>query len=150
MPVVLSGAVSRVASRPPSPTAFTRPKSSTFTKSTVEAQPAGENIGWLDVAVDQPPRVRLLQRRARLAQEVDHPLGWKRAEPLYQRFQVETVQQLHDQEEGSVVGNPEIVEADGVRRPERRGRLRLTAEALHDHPGGGRRAGAEDLRSGST
>ena len=86
--------------------------------------------------MDQAPGVRLLQRLAGLAEQVNGALRGHRAEPLDQRLQIEPVQQLHDEEEGSVVGHPEIVQTDGVRGAERRGRLGLAAEALGDHPGG--------------
>ncbi len=64
--------------------------------------------------------MRLRERVADLAQQVDRALRGQRPEPLHQRLQVEPVQQLHHVVEGAVFGDPEVVQLDGMGGPHER------------------------------
>ena len=75
--------------------------------------------------------VRVLKRRAHLAQEVDDPLRRQRPVLPDQGIEVETVEQLHHVVEPAVLGDAEVVELHRVRGREGSGGARLTLEA-HD------------------
>ena len=96
----------------------------------VRAELAHVEVGRLDVAVDEPGAVRLLERAARLADEVDRTLGQERTEAADQLVEIEPLEHLHDVVERSVLADPEIVEPDRVRREQARGRPGLALEAL--------------------
>ena len=92
---------------------------------------AEEDVRRLDVAVHQAAGLRLGERVADLAQDVDGPLGRNRAEAAEQRVGIEPVEQLHDVVEGPVVGIAEIEELHGVGRAEPGDHLGLALEPAH-------------------
>ena len=79
------------------------------------AVPAHEQVGRLDVAVNEPIRFGLRQRVAHLAQQIDHALGGSGAITLHQPLEVEAIEQLHHVIEAAIVGHTEVEELDGVR-----------------------------------
>ena len=99
------------------------------------AGPADHHVRRLDVAVDQAVRVRVLQRGADLAQDVDDPLRRQRPVLPDQGVEVEPVEQLHHVVQPAVLGDAEIVELHRVRRRERGGGARLALEAPHQQLG---------------
>ena len=80
----------------------------------VDAQAGGEDVGGLDVAVDQPVLVRVGERVAGLGQQIHGALDRHRAVLLHQRVEVEPLEVLHDVIEGSVLCSSEVVELDRV------------------------------------
>ncbi len=84
----------------------------------IQPHPAGKNVRWLYVSVDQASRVGFGQRLTGLPQQMHRPLRRYRAVSLDQRLQVETIEELHDEKEGAVLRDAEVVEIDGVRRAE--------------------------------
>jgi hypothetical protein len=63
----------------------------------------------------QPVRMRVLERRADLAQDVDDPL--RRLRPVLpdQSIEIEPVEQLHHVVQPAVLGGAEVVELHRVR-----------------------------------
>ena len=91
--------------------------------------PTQEDVGRLDVAVNEALFVSLAKRVASLPEHMHGALGWKWTEPLYQGFEIEAVQEFHDVVERAVVRDAEVEELDGVWRTEQRCGLCLTLEA---------------------
>ena len=85
----------------------------------------------------QPPIVRLRERVAGLAENVNHTVGRERAVAAHQRLEVEPVEQLHGEVEGPRAGLAEVVEPDRVGGFEERRGLRLPAKPLDDRGGRG-------------
>ena len=112
-----------------------------------QPEPPDVDVRRLDVAVHQAARVRLLQRLAHLAQDVDHAARGHRAVPPHQRLEVHPVEQLHHEVERLVVGDAEVVELDGVRRPQVRRGFGLAPEP-HDRPAAQRRRRRAPIISG--
>ena len=88
------------------------------------------DVGRLQVAVDDPQRVRLAQRAADLLGDVDHALLRQRAVLLHRLRERPAVQELHRDEEDPVLGAPVIVQGDRVGMGELGGDRRLEEEAL--------------------
>jgi hypothetical protein len=87
-------------------------------------------IGRLDIAMHQAGGMGFGQRMAGLPEEMDDPPGRLGTEPPDEGFEVDAVQQLHDEIELAVGRDPEVVELYGMRRAEAGGGLRFAAEAL--------------------
>ena len=87
----------------------------------IERRPraAHHHVRRLDVAVHQAVHVRILQRGADLAQDVDGPLRRQRPVLPYQAVEIEAVEQLHHVVEPAVLSGAEVVELHRVRRLER-------------------------------
>src|SRR2546422_7051609 len=113
VPMILSAAVAATC---PSATArrdFTMPKSRTFTKSC--SRPMRQR--WMFAGLTSrctSPWACASARDAHLAQHVHRAGRRDRAEPLHQRLEVDSVQELHYEIERAVVGLPEIVQLDRV------------------------------------
>ena len=110
------------------------------------ASSAGVDVGGLDVAVDEPGVVRVLQGVAHLQQEVHGPLGRDGTEPAHELLQVQSVEQLHDVIEGPARRDAEVVELHRVGRVERGRGLRLPLEPLEKRLGPGAVLDAQHLR----
>ena len=88
----------------------------------------------LDVAVDDPPIVGRLEDVASLLQDAGHPVGrHRRARPQHEidglAFEVLHVEERH------VVGEPGVVDRDGVRMIEPRHDPRLASESARNAAG---------------
>ena len=88
-----------------------------------------EHVAGLHVAVDEPERVRRVERGGDLADERDRALGAQRALLPEQLAQVEPVDEAHDEVEHAVV-LAHRERRDDVRLVERGGDLRLAQESL--------------------
>ena len=106
--------------------------------------PQEHDVGRLQVAVDDPQRMRLSQRAADLLRHVDDALLRERALLLHRLRQRAAVEELHGDEEDAVLGAPVVVEGDGVGVRQPGGDRRLEEEALVEI-GIAVVAGAEDL-----
>ena len=95
----------------------------------LEAHPADIDVGRLDVAMHQAARVRIGQRVAHLAQQVEHAVRRQRTEFAHQRLEVAAGEQLHHVIERAVLRDAEVEDLNRVRRAQGRRRLRLTLEA---------------------
>ena len=73
-------------------------------------------------------RVRIGQRVADLAQQVNGAVGGHRTELPDQRLEVAAREQLHHVVERAVLGDAEVEQLNRVRRAQLRGRLRLALE----------------------
>ena len=86
----------------------------------------------------QPVAVRVLQRGADLAQDVDDSLRRQRPVLPDQRIEIDSVQQLHHVVQPAIVSGAEVVELHCVGRLERGGRASFALEApeqqLGDRP----------------
>jgi len=92
-----------------------------------------EQVRRLDVAVEQAGVVRFGERAARLHQHVDHARRRLRPVCAHELREIDALEQLHHEEERSVVGDAVIVELDRVARAQRRERLLFVGLALM-HP----------------
>ena len=112
---------------------MTRPKSSTLTKSSQPDSP-DVNVRGLDVAVNEAARMRFFEGLADLTQDMHHTR--RRQRPLLsdQLLDVHSFEKLHREVQRAVLGDAEVVELDGVRRPQRRRRLRLAMEPFDRQP----------------
>ena len=92
--------------------------------------PASEDdVGRLDVAVDEADAMRLGQRAANLAQDVDDaPLGLG-AELPHQLVEVDAAQVFHGEIEQALRGVPVVIDRDRVGMGELAGHLDLVLEA---------------------
>ncbi len=93
------------------------------------SRPADHHVRRLDVAMHQPVAVRVLERGADLAQEVDHPLRRQRPVLPDQGIEIQPVEQLHHVVQPAVLGGAEVVELHRVGGLERGGRAGLALEA---------------------
>jgi hypothetical protein len=101
-----------------------------------------EDVAGLEVAVDDPGRVRALERVGDLDPEPEDLLDRERP-PLDALGERLALEELHDQEVDLALP-PDVVEGADVRVLERRDRLRLALEALA-HLLGGREVLGQDL-----
>jgi len=87
----------------------------------------------LQVPVDDPRRVRLVERPRDLLQDLERVSGRERAPPLEARPEVLAVEELHDHEGRTVElrGDVGVGDAHDVVARDLGGGARLTAEALH-------------------
>ena len=92
--------------------------------------PEQHDVGRLQVAVDDPERVRLAQRTADLLRNVDHAFLRQRAVRLDRLGERPAVEKLHGDEEDPVVGAAVVVQGDGVRVRQLGGDARFQEEAL--------------------
>ncbi len=88
------------------------------------------HVGGLQIAVDDPERVRFPQRAADLLRDVDHPVLRQRSVGLHRLRERAAVEELHGDEEDSVVRAAVVVERDGVRVRQLGGDARLEEEPL--------------------
>ena len=93
---------------------------------------ADEHVAALDVAMHQSSVVCLFERFAGLPQEPDDAARRLRPILIHEGFRIQAVQILHRVIERSVLRQAVIVDRHGVRRPQRRDRLRFRLEALLD------------------
>jgi hypothetical protein len=89
---------------------------------------ADQDVGRLDVAVDQPVGMGLVERRADLGHQVDRALGIERAFVVQQPAQVGAVDVAHRQEDHAV-GLAEVEDLDDMGMPQSGRDLRLAQEA---------------------
>ncbi len=91
-----------------------------------------EEVRRLDVAVDDALVVRALQADAGLRRDAEREVGRERAEALDQLMEILALEVLHHQEgQAPLLVAPRAVDADDVRRVDRRRRLGLAREAAH-------------------
>ena len=98
----------------------------------VGAEPAHEDVGGLDVAVDQAAAMRLAERVADLPQQMDRPRGLERTEFPHGPLEADPVEQLHHVIEVAVLGDAEVVHVDGVGGAERGRVLGFALETADD------------------
>src|SRR6185436_6377855 len=80
--------------------------------------PTQENVGWLDVAMDETAGFSLREGMTHLTQHVDGSLRRDRSRATHELVDVESVEQLHHVVERAVGGDAEIEELHCVRRSE--------------------------------
>jgi hypothetical protein len=107
-----------------------------------------QDVRRLDVAVDEPDAVRLAERLADLAQDVDDAAGMHRTVAADELLEVDSVQELHRVVEEPVRRAPVVVDRDRVRRRQLRGHLDLPLEPREVHLAGALRR--QDLDRGRT
>ncbi len=96
---------------------------------------AEHDVAGLDVAVDDPVPVRVVERRQRALGDLDGALRGEPVAGLHQLAQRRAVDVLHDDvgdRHTGHVGLAGVVHGDDVRVVQRRGGVRLTAEAGHE------------------
>jgi len=96
------------------------------------ADSAEQDVRGLDVAMHEPDIVGVPEGVADVDQQARDALGIHRAGVLDQRLEIDAVEQLHHDVELAVVGDPKVVQADGVRGPELRGGAGLLGEAVRE------------------
>ena len=77
---------------------------------------AQEDVGGLDVAVDETARLGLGEGVAHLPEQVDGPLRRDGSRAAHERLGVEPIEQFHHVVERAVGGDAEIEEVHGMRR----------------------------------
>ena len=95
----------------------------------VLAIPTEEDVGGLDVAMDEPGRFGFGQRMAHLSKDVDGAFGRDRAEALDQLVRINSVEQLHHVIERAVLGDAEVEQRHRVGRSELGDDLRFPLES---------------------
>src|SRR4029079_1806757 len=90
-----------------------------------------QNVLRLDVAMNQPALVRVVERRSDLADDEDSTVDRKRTLPADQFLQARTADVLHD-DVVRVTFLADIVNIDDVGVGEAGGRLGLTLETLQE------------------
>ena len=88
-----------------------------------------DDVGRLDVAVEEPALVRFPERSRHLRQDADDPPGRLCAVAPHQLFEVDAVEILHRVIEDAVRRAPVVVDRDRVRMSELRGELHFALEA---------------------
>ena len=96
----------------------------------VRPEVAGEEIGRLDVPVNESCLMSLGEGSTGLLQERDGPLSRQGTEGANQLFKVQSLQVLHHVVEGARVTDTEVVQLDGVRGSKLCSGLRLALKPL--------------------
>src|SRR5262249_44491617 len=78
------------------------------------APPAKDDVGGLDVSVDEPHRMSLYQRRADLLQDVDDPPGRLGPARFHERLQVQPGEVLHGVVKNAIRGPAVVVNGNGI------------------------------------
>ena len=81
----------------------------------VATEAAQEQVRGLQVAMDEPVRVRLAERVAHLGEPMHDATRLDGAEAIHEMLGVQAVQQLHRVEQAAVGGDAEVEQLDRVR-----------------------------------
>src|SRR5215211_1987536 len=93
------------------------------------------NVGRFDVAMDQPTLVGFGQGLADLLQDVNGPGRREWTVLLYQSLQIHSIQEFHHIVERAVPGYSEVVQLNGMRRPEICGSPGFAPKPFHQYVG---------------
>ena len=92
---------------------------------------AEEHIVWLEIPVDQPPRMRRIETDSQLAQH-SHESGWRKHRlALKGGTKLLTIQELHDQDVAAVARWPKVKDLDDVLVRKLCADGKLATESLH-------------------
>ena len=111
------------------PKFFTRPKSTHLDDIGLVGSIGEDDVGRLDVAMDQAERVGLGESAADLGEDVDRARGLDGSVLIDEALEVQAVEILHDVIEGAVGRSPVVEDRDRVRVYEAARQLHFALEA---------------------